>query len=175
MIKGEDANAYAALAAQFWSHVAPKDVIEQLWLRDIVEYVWEAQRLRRHKAQLMATAAPDGLRRVLIGLNGGRSTEKQEALVSRWARSDPRALKEVEDLLTQAGLGPDAIATGTFISHLTDFERIERMIVQAEGRRDRALRDIEHRRDGLARRLREAAEAIDAEFSELPAPGEGGA
>ena len=52
---------------------------------------------------------------------------------------------------------------------LDTIERIERMIMQAEGRRNMMLREIDRHRDVLARRLAEAATEIeDAEFKEIP-------
>jgi hypothetical protein len=66
--------------------------------------------------------------------------------------------------LAQAGLTIDAVVAQALSTKLDDFERIDRMIAMADGRRDKVLREIEARRESLARCLREVSRtSIDAE------------
>ena len=57
LLEGEDAAAYAALNQGIRDAVVPKDIIEDIWVRDVVDLVWEAMRLRRFKAKFMNTSA----------------------------------------------------------------------------------------------------------------------
>jgi hypothetical protein len=46
LLAGEDASAYEALKGQIRAAVAPKDVIEEIWVRDVLDLLWETMRLR---------------------------------------------------------------------------------------------------------------------------------
>src|SRR6201988_3614822 len=71
LIEGERVEAYDELLARISGALQPADILEDIWIRDIVDLVWEAFRLRRLKAQLMTARARDGMReqvqRLLIG------------------------------------------------------------------------------------------------------------
>ena len=168
LIDGEDGAAYEALYRRLDEAVAPRDALEEIWVRDIVDNLWETLRLRRIKSSLMRSSAHKGLERVITPL---AEVYDRSALVEGWARRKPETVKEVEKLLKQAGLGPEAIAGETLAANIDTFDQIDAMIMRAEARRNTVLREIERRREVLARRLREAAQVIEgAEFSQLPAP-----
>ncbi len=156
VLEGEDASAYEALKFRIFSAVKPEDAIEQMWVRDVLDLLWETTRLRRLKAELMHAAAHEGLKRLLSPLV--RFTSLNE-LVQGWALRYPETVKEVNEILRQAGLGEEAIAAQTLAAKLDTFEKIDRMIMQTEARRHVVLREIDRRRDVLARygALREAS------------------
>src|SRR3954447_10584571 len=56
LLPGEDPDAYDRLLTGVGVAVAPKDVIEWLWVKDIVDLLWEAQRLRRMRVALLTGA-----------------------------------------------------------------------------------------------------------------------
>jgi hypothetical protein len=49
LIEGEDAAAYAELLVRISAAVKPADILEDIWVREIVDLVWSAFRLRRFK------------------------------------------------------------------------------------------------------------------------------
>jgi hypothetical protein len=57
LIEGDDRAAYDELLAQISAAVKPADILEDIWVRDIVDLVWEIFRLRRLKVNLMAATA----------------------------------------------------------------------------------------------------------------------
>lgn len=61
LLEGEDAAAYDKLRNEFRLAIRPQDAIEEIWLRDFVDLVWEAARLRRFKAKLMNTSARNSI------------------------------------------------------------------------------------------------------------------
>ena len=167
LLAGEDASAYEALKGRIRAAVAPNDVIEEIWVRDVLDLLWETMRLRRLKAKLMQAAAHEGLDELLRPLTG--ILEHQD-LSNAWARRDEKSVKKVDALLKQAGLDQEAIAARTLAVKLDAFERIDRIIMQTEARRNMILREIDRHRDVLARRLREASAMIeDAEFAVIAA------
>jgi hypothetical protein len=171
LLEGEDASAYEALKFRILAAVKPEDAIEQMWVRDVLDLLWETTRLRRLKAKLMHAAAHEGLKRLLSPLVFFTSRFTSLAgLVQGWALRNPETVKEVNEILRQAGLGEEAIAAQTLAAKLDTFEKIDRMIMQTEARRHLVLREIDRRRDVLARRLREASAGIEDGKYALIAP-----
>ena len=164
LLEAEDAGAYRALLDQIREAVVPKDALEEFWVRDVVDLIWETRRWRRLRVKLFQAAAHLGLDKLLEPLLGFRMNDD---LVKRWARREPEAIKEVNSLLKKAGLDHESITVQTLTVKLDTFEKIDRMIMNTETRRNIILREIDRHRDVLAQRLREAAIAIEAEYKEV--------
>ncbi len=162
---GEDADLYDRLHARVSAAVAPRDVVEEFWVRDVVDLMWETLSLRRLKGLLLLGSAHEGAYRVLVPLvESGRAYD----LAKGWFARKDKAVQEVEQALTRAGLTGEAVTAQTLSVKLDDVERIDRLIMNAEARRNAMLREVERHRDVVAARLRQAAEEIeDAEFSEV--------
>ena len=80
-----------------------------------------------------------------------------------------------EDILARLGLTQDAVNDAAYLVALDTIERLQRLIDNANARRDLILREIDRRRDALGRRMREKVassdEIVDAEFDSVPSPG----
>jgi hypothetical protein len=142
-------------------------MIEEMWARDVTDLFWETLRLRRLKATLMKAAAPLGLESLIEALTyeGIDSYSRSRD----WGNWKSEGLKYVQEILATAGLDEDAIAAETLSIRIDVFERIDRMILQSEVRRNAALRDIERWRSAAGERLRKAVEDItEVEIEEAP-------
>src|SRR5499433_4596749 len=73
LLEGEDTAAYDELLVQISGAVKPADILEEIWVRDIVDLVWEAFRLRRLKANLITVKAHNGLEQILQPLSDWES------------------------------------------------------------------------------------------------------
>jgi hypothetical protein len=161
LIQGESSAGYDELLARICETLQPSDVLEQIWMRDIVDLTWEVFRLRRLKASLMSAAAHEGMAEVLRPL-----VDCPEQLAKGWARRSERTLRNVEAALAKAGSSMEAVTARTFSARIGDFERIERMLAAAEGRRNTALRELDRHRLNFALRLRRIVQAAeDSEFA----------
>jgi len=173
VIAGEEAAAYEDLCARMAASVKPADPIEDMWVRDLVDLGWEILRLRRVKANMLGISKCQGMAEVLRGLG----EEYPALLARRWAAREPTAIGDVNERLSGAGLGADAVMTGALAARIAEYERVDRMLASAEARRAATLCALEQRRDKkLATRMREAAHAIDRQIEDaafaLVAPGE---
>ena len=170
LFEGEDSAGYDELLARVSGAIKPADIIEEIWIRDIVSLTWEASRLRRARAALLAANRYTGVKRVLWPMCGLKAHDLSE----QWARREDEAVAAVDRHLATAGLTMDAVMGQTLAIKIDLVERLERMIASAEMRRNATLREIERRRSGLAARLREATRDADnvqeAEFHVIDAP-----
>src|SRR5215831_4959383 len=53
LLSTEDPNLYWDMLDRFAEFVEPKNIIEWLWVKDIVDLCWEIARLRRYRALLI--------------------------------------------------------------------------------------------------------------------------
>jgi hypothetical protein len=158
LFEGEDTAAYDELLARISGAVKPADIFEEIWVRDIVDLVWETLRLRRLKANLMTATAYRGLQQILKPLVGFLEEEK---LAKAWAARDHGAIKRVDKILASAGLTMDAVMAQTLSISLDDIERIDRMIATAEVRRNAILREVDRHRTTWGQELRRAAQQAE--------------
>jgi hypothetical protein len=170
LFEGEDSAGYDELLARVSGAIKPADIIEEIWIRDIVALTWEALRLRRARTALLTANRYAGLKRVLKPLCGTKAYDLSE----QWARREGEAVAAVDRHLATAGLTMDAVMAETMSVEIELVEKMDRMIASAEIRRNATLREIERRRSDLAARLREATRDADnvqeAEFQMIDAP-----
>jgi hypothetical protein len=162
LFAGEDAAAYDSLLGRVSDVVKPADVLEEIWLDDVVELSWEVARLRRMKAEFLNSSAHRGLRKLLDGLLGWKESQD---LTAQWAGKDPDAVKLVARSLAAAGMTMDTVMAQTLAASINEVERIDRLTAAAELRRNAVLREIADYRAVFAAHLRRATSDIeDAEF-----------
>ena len=167
LLEGENETDYNDLLARIIAAVKPADVLEEMWARDVVDYEWHVLRLRRVKVLLINLAAQQGLLAVLQELlDYDSAKEVSEA----WARRNPLAVKKVDKILADANLSLEYVMAEALAAKFDEIDRIDRMIMIAEGRRDAMLREISRHRATFGRALRVATEqAQDAEIIESSA------
>jgi hypothetical protein len=161
LIPGENSAAYDELRARLTNDVKPADIIEEIWLRDVADLVWDILRLRRIKANLLSACAYEGMHEVLINIGAG-----QEFGAARgWAGREPDAIEHVEGALGRAGFTIDTVMALTLPRRIRKIERIERMIMAAEMRRNATLQEIRRHRAPFSERVRRAV--TEAEVGSL--------
>jgi hypothetical protein len=67
LLDGEDTSAYGDLLARVSAAIRPKDILEEIWLRDFLDLAWETLRWRRLKAALVSGTVSQGLTAGLTG------------------------------------------------------------------------------------------------------------
>jgi len=161
LIPGENSAAYDELRTRLMDDVKPADIIEEIWLRDVADLVWEILRLRRMKANLLSACAYEGMADVLDTIGA-----EQPLMAGRgWAGREPDAIEHVEGQLARAGFTIDTVMAITLSKRIKKIERIERMIMAAEMRRNAALQEIRRHRAPFSERVRRAV--AEAEVGSL--------
>ncbi len=132
LFEGEDSAGYDELLARVSGAIKPADIIEEIWIRDIVALTWEALRLRRVRAALLTAKRHVGVKQLLRPLYG---TEVYD-LSEQWARREGEAVAAVDRRLATAGLTMDAVMAQTMSEEIELVEKMDRMIASAEIRRN---------------------------------------
>ena len=116
-------------------------------------------RLRRHKANVALANPYESLKRAFTG------PLQADELSKEWAKSEYRKLNRVLGKVKSAAREIETSMAHFFIVNLDSIERIDRLMIQAEARRDGVLREIDRRRSAVASQLRLITRQIeDAEF-----------
>ena len=145
----EDPAVYWKLGQAMAEAVQPADLIEWMYLKDVVDYTWEIRRLRKYKVELIAI---------------------QERSFLSQAREvfPPKEMRRWEEHFA-TGFGE----TEAFLKAFESFESINRLLDVAESRRTATLNEIASYRKNFARHLRKASDdIIEGEFTEHD-PGRG--
>jgi hypothetical protein len=167
LVRGEDGAAYEALFARIAVALKPRDIIEWLWARDVVDAAWEGARLRRLRASLRTLGQRRGLKGLLreAGLDpfpGPEGEVPAEEAADAYDAGEPEYLAAVDAALAERGYLREAIEAQMLRGDLSRLEVIDRMAAAADQRRDGVLREVERRRTTFAARLRLAtAETFD--------------
>jgi hypothetical protein len=188
LLPGESVTAYDDLLARVSGNLKPSDIFEEIWVREIVDLIWESLRWRRHQAGSIKAAVPKALEQILKPLvpdesRRGSFQERLEAaedalngkgpdarLAMQWAAADPAAIQRVENLLASIGLTMDNVVAQAVARDLDKIERFNRLIASAEWRRNALLREIDRRRSSFAQKVRREIHKIeDAEFKTIEA------
>jgi hypothetical protein len=154
LLAGENAAHYEELLARIAGALQPSDILEEIWVRDVADLVWDALRLSRLKASLLDSCVQEGMDKVLRGLE-----LPEPARSSRGGAQDPAAIEKVEAALAAAGSSLDMVAAQTLSQRhdvIDHIDRIERMTMAVEARRNAALEEIARHRATFAKRLRRA-------------------
>jgi hypothetical protein len=119
-----------------------------------------------------ARAAVDKVDKILTGRNLGlyeiherARNDKARELARAYARSEPRAVKLIGELLVRVGVSIDGLRAAAAVKKLDDIERFDRQITIAESRRDASLHELDRHRAGLGEKLRRSVQdVVDAKF-----------
>jgi len=188
LLEGEERAAYEQHLARVTEAVKPADILEEIWVRDFVDHDWVICRLRRFQTSLLTANAHDGLKEIIRPLMPWSSaainlmlsspdasdlmrlSSEASDLATRWATRKPSAINKVNRLLAAAGLTMDAVMAQTLSLNIDVIERIDRMIMSEEARRNAVLHEVERHRASLGQALRRVSEVVeDVQFEEVGA------
>ena len=170
LLPGEKEADYIALVARIVAVAQPRDAIEELLIRDVIDLSWEILRLRRMKSGLLRASIGSGVWRVMesLGYDERERYGSARKLAGLWAAGEKRAQKEVAGALQKAQLTIEDVMAETLDSKIDSFERFDRMLASSEARRNNALREIDRHREALGPATRKAVNEIeDAQFRDV--------
>lgn len=153
LIEGEDAGDLEQFRTSAIDAIKPRDAIEAIWLQDFICYAWESMRLRRQKSENIINTRAQVLYNRLLHYSGrGFDRDYADHLTRKWAAGDITAKEEVKPFLEQHSFSESFITAKTFELSLEDIAKFDKLISHYDQRRDSAIKELEKRRDILARR-----------------------
>jgi hypothetical protein len=167
---GESEAQYLSLAARVVAAAKPRDTIEELLIRDVIDLTWDVLRLRRIKSGILKANMNEGVQEVMsrLGYGEGPNYAYPREIGQSWAAGDKSAKKDVARALAAAGLAIDDVTATTLERNIDKFERIERMLASAEARRNNALREIDRHRSAYGAAIRRTLDEVeDVEFRDV--------
>jgi hypothetical protein len=162
----EDDGAYYTMMEHFAKIVGPTDTIDWFWIKDLTDIMWEIRRMRRLKAVFIETRR-DFAHKAAKRCDDAFQYAMWQAAGSKVYDDDDPEEPEVVPVPV-----PDSEkdTAGLIMNAMEETQRVDRLIASLEMRFNRTLREIDRRRAGLARRLREGSKAmVDAGAEERKA------
>lgn len=173
LLDGEDEAEYVGFVEQCIAAINPVDAIERVWLQDFIDNTWDIKRLRRIKMSVIHAARKSAVKS-LIGhyTEHGKYSPHARHIADNWSEGKTEFLDYVREILETNGLSEHAIIAEAFRDQFKVLEPIDGLIASYSYRRDAAIRELERRRDSLAKRAREfaKAEAEEGVFEDVTPP-----
>jgi len=155
----ESAKAYDVLTDKFREAVVPRDIVEEILVRDAIDLTWEIQRLKDFKCQLMLFERAENIKAVLDKIFGTYGYDPK--LCEAYAENNPLAIKTMKTELATRGYDVSIFDAISYRRQLDEFAQLDRQILQAEARRAAHLKEVDRHRSALADQMRETFLAID--------------
>lgn len=171
LLWSESQDEYDALLGEMFAELDPKGIIEVILAKDVVDYIWEARRMRRLKAAALDAEVPAAAGRLLDppynkDLPFGNTTRYRSA-----ARAAFSGVKGEEQFLlaemAKRGLSMQDLRYEALKGGLNVITALDNTVIRLERRRDQLLKQLGDRREAIgamAKRLveQESVETIDA-------------
>ena len=142
--------------------INPRGIIEEIYVWDIADLLWEILRLRRCRAVIINCGYRPALVALLQqclrepGLLDSFDEMKAQDLAIKWFTNEDEGKAQVLKLLAKFQLDELSIEAESIRTQASDLERLDRLLSSLETRRDKALQSIAEFRGGLAKQLRES-------------------
>ena len=170
LLRWESPERYERVLAFMAQAVDPKDWIEWVWTKDLVDLGWEAARARRAQAIAVGLAYDKALAHLMGAPRDSLIGARHQARIARLSCGDPEELRAFRETLDGRGLTREAVGDTACLLAMDDTERLGEIIARCDARRDAVLRDMDRRRD-FKLRMRAAQQtledAVEAEFDDL--------
>ena len=172
LLVSESKDDFADFAAALTEEIAPRGIVERIFLRDFAAIEWDILRYRRCKIAIVNTAFRGALQKTVWQLaghpqSGTPEREWVEQVCFDWFEK-PKARKDVLKLLQQYRLDVSAIEAKAIAKNLAELEILDRMLTVLEARRDRILRAIADYRKSFAEQLQDVSkQLIEADIPQV--------
>lgn len=160
LLRTEAPAGYETLLQDLVEELQPSGTIAETFVADAAHHLWEIFRLRRAQATLINSAFREALENLLSGVCRDRSLKYYDQY--KWVAGQyflsAEKKQDVDEILAKFGLDQSAVVAESMRVVAEDIERLQRMEIEAEKRRDRALRNSAKHNTVLAEKLRAAGD-----------------
>jgi len=174
LLSSERLADFQALLDAIKREVKPSGIIEEIYVNDIAWFVWEILRLRRCRIPIIKASYPDALRELLANVTKKpmefeiNAEDRGLELAENWFASE-RGKDEVRKILKQFDLDESTIEAVAIRRSARDLEKVDKLLMALEARRDEALASLADYRSSLVRQRRKNSDRLlEAEATDVP-------
>jgi hypothetical protein len=154
----ESKTDFDELNAALTQELAPRGIVETLFVADIANLVWEMRRLRRSKTAILDMASKDAVQHILCNFTAADRLWAEMASAVWLSHAGVR--EDIIEHLEASGLDESAIEAETMRRVAYDVERLDRMMASQEMRIRKAFRAIAENRETFANQARMASNRL---------------
>jgi hypothetical protein len=148
---GESREAFITWREALLDEIAPSNVIELNWAREVALHEWDLARLQRLRSELLACSSIE----VVISLlapnhRRGEAYKEAKRLAEAFVAGDRDAQATVALRLKRRGHSTSEISAKAYARDLKSLQDVERLMAGTRKQRDRLLREVERRRKAFA-------------------------
>lgn len=174
LIGDETQEQYDAFRAAILSRVSEPDIINELYLKDVVDLTWQICRERRIRDDVVLIYQQQVVQRLLktTHSNPEKPYEEQDYVypilgagpdAQLWL-GDLAARKRIDAKLERRGYSRRKVIAFAFLEGRIEIDAFENRIASYELRRMAAIREIGRRNEEAAEQLKRATYMIEGEF-----------
>ena len=149
VLRSESADEYTSLHKKLIEEIGPQGPIEAVYVEEITALIWDIQRLRKCKVNVIHQMSRRALGSILLQFLPTTEKIKAEPLSHRWFE-DEAAKEEVSEILKRFDLDESAIEAEAIKLVSEQLEWLDKALVSAGSRLDKSLRFIKGYRVGFA-------------------------
>jgi hypothetical protein len=153
MLLGESAERFATLRAELTLEIKPKGIIEEIYVNDLAEIVWDISRFRRFKTDIILSARAAAVHTIIKQFYNKENNMPDELKVKKlmlaWFENTADKTK-VEELLRKFQLDEGAIDAEAYRSVFPQLQDVEKMLALAEDRFSKTVHRIAGYRKSFA-------------------------
>ena len=158
LLSTESRAKFESFSSDFFQDLQPRDAIETMYAKDVIELTWEIIRLRTVHADIIKIEQRAALFR-LLRFDLKVEDLKAEKLSQRFF-ADKTAKEQVLGKLQRFGLTETAITSAAYRRAAEDLDNVDRRMASLEGRRHKALKSLSNHRKGLGAKAQEISDRL---------------
>ncbi len=151
--KNEDPEEYFQLEQCLRDEMDPKNIFEEMELRDLTNKCWEERRLRRIQVALVESNFLQSLIQ-LLAPRYGENHEQAAQDAQDYYSGDPNKMRRVEKMLAAMGITAEHIEANAMHLHSSPVHTLDSMISSRETGRKSIIRERQRRRRKAEKSLR---------------------
>ncbi len=158
LLHGEDKAGYKSFYDNFSQQVGPHDLIDEIYIRDVVDQTWEIHRLRQIRIGTMRKGQMQAVRQYADNITSSSMTSKQCDVIRAQMKT---SLESALDCLQNFGVTLLDINARAFKNEDNALFDIDQNIARLEVRRNYTLREIERRKLAFAKQIIQVVNSIE--------------
>ncbi len=154
ILADENARQFTEFRRRIYQELDPRGPIEEMFVNSLISAYWDLVRVTALKIDFMNAYSKEAVERILSVLV---DEQTKVYLLRGFSESDPVAMEQLKDLLKSIQMNLGEISAKALAENISVVQKIDLLIALKEASWCKSLKELEARRDLLARRFRAVA------------------